>query len=205
MRMILGMVGALALSLVATFGGEAEAHLAGTKKIGGYLVHVSSLGCGITVGGVPNPDQNPSALVCTATISSVEFLCINPANQQVSPGRSARRAVVIGTDEFSGENIEKKKGTGTAEAHLDTNVLVTNQDCVNPNWSVVQESVVVLEAHVQYETVECATAECLSWVVAYREVRDCMLPPGFGIDPGEVFPAENTAYNCPLISQEHIK
>lgn len=205
MSKIITLVGAFALGLVAMVGDEAEAHLAGTTKIGGYLVHVSSLGCGITVGGVPNPDQNPSALVCTATITSVEFLCINPANQQVSPGRSARRIVIIGTDEFADQNIEKKKGTGTAEAHLDTDFLVTNQDCVNPNWAVVPESVVVLEAQVQYETVECATSECLSWVVAYREKRDCTLPPGFGIDPGEEFPAANTAYNCPLISREHIK
>ena len=206
MRRIAGMVGGVALGVVAFFGGEAEAHLAGTiKTSSGYLLHVASLGCGITVGGVPNPDTNPSALVCTATVEAVEFLCLNPANQQVSPGQSARRTVLIGTSEFSQENISKKKGTGTAEVHLDTDALVTNQDCVNPNWSVIEESIVVTSAHVKYETVECATLECLTFVVAYREQRQCELPPGLGIDPGEGFPPEDTAYDCLLLEREHLK
>jgi len=199
------MVGVLSLSLVAMLGGDAEAHLAGTVKIGGYLRHVSSLGCGITVGGVPNPDTNPSSLICTVTIKSVEFLCLNPNSNQVNPGRSARRTVVIGTAEFSSEGINKKKGTGTAEARIDSAAALTNDDCVNPNWSVIPESVVVLTAEVEYKTVECNNLDCTNFVVAYTEQRDCTLPPGFGIDPGEEFPAVNTEYTCPLISREHVK
>ena len=207
MRRIAGMVGCLTLVLVAVLGSEAEAHLAGTTKIGGTLVHVASLDCKITVGGVPSPDQNPSALVCTVTVEAIEFLCLNPANQQVSPGKSARRTVLIGTSEFFTENINKKKGTGTATVHFDTDNVVTNEDCVNPNWSVIEDSIVVTSALVNYKTVECATADdCGTFVVvAYEENRECTLPPGFGVDPGEEFPAENTEYNCHLIDRQHLK
>ena len=194
------------LGLLGMPNGDAEAHLAGTTKIGGYLVHVASLGCGITVGGVPNPDTNPSALVCEVTVKAVEFLCQNPAGNQVSPGQSARRTVIIGAPgQFEPDDIDKKKGTGTAEVHIDTAAAVTSEDCVNPNWSVLPDTIVVLDADVLYKTVECANADCTNFVVAYTENRTCTLPPGFGIDPGEEIPAENTAYNCPLISREHVK
>ena len=198
------LVAVFAMSLVAILGGDAEAHLAGTTKIGGYLVHIASLGCGIFVGGVPNPDTNPSALKCTVVTELVEFLCENPASNQVSPGKSARRTVVVGTAPLSEAPLVKQKGTGTAEVHLD--IPVTNEDCVNPNWHVIPESIVVPEALALYETLECSTFECVSGVVAYSELRRCVLPAGFGVDPGEVFPLVDTPYDCSeVISREHLK
>ena len=199
------IVSVLSLSLVALLFGEAEAHLAGTVKIGGYLRHVSSLACGITVGGVPNPDTNPSGLKCTVVTELVEFQCLNPADNQVSPGKSARRTVVVGIAPFS-DPIEKKKGTGTAEVHLA--IPVTDADCVNPNWQVIPASIVVPEALVQYDTLECATFDCSTGVVAYSEVRKCVLPPEFGVDPGEVLPPVGipTPYDCgQVMSREHLK
>jgi hypothetical protein len=201
------MIGVLSSSLVAMLGASrADAHLAGTVTIGGYVRHVSSLACGITVKGVPNPDTNPSALICTATITLVEFLCENPTNHQVSPGSSARRIVVVGTDDFSADDIEKKKGTGTAEAHIETDLIVTNEDCVNPNWHVLPDTIIVQTLQAQFDTVECADDACSSFVVAYRELRDCALPGKFGYGKKEDgAPPENTEYNCSLISSDHLK
>lgn len=203
------MIGALSLSLVTMLDRDAEAHLAGTVLIGGYLRHVASLACGITVKGVPNPDTNPSALTCTATITEVEFLCENPTSHQVNPGQSARRTVVVSTAEFNDDNIDKKKGVGTAEAHIDTGFVVTNEDCVNPNWHVVPDSVIVQQVQVQYDTVECTGSDptpCSSSVLAYREVKDCALQSGFGYDKGESgAPPENTEYTCNLLSRDHVR
>jgi hypothetical protein len=201
--------GVVCASVVAMLPSDVEAHLAGTVSIGGYLRHVSSLACGIAVKGVPNPDTNPSELVCTATITLVEFLCENPTNHQTSPGTSGRRTVIVGTTEFNAANIDKKKGTGTAEAHLETDFVVTNEDCVNPNWNVLPDTIIVKEVGVQFETAECTGAEptpCSSFVVAYREVRACLLPNNFGYGKKQQgAPPEGTEYDCTLLSQEHLR
>ena len=209
--MVIGIItaGVVCASVVAMLPSDAEAHLAGTVKIGGYLQHVSSLLCGVAVKGVPNPDTNPSELVCTTTITLVEFLCENPTSHQINPGSAAVRTVVVGTAEFSEANIDKKKGTGTAEAHINTDFVVTNEDCVNDNWNVLPDTIIVKEVEVQFETAECTGAEptpCSSFVVAWREVRACLLPNNFGYgkkQQGE--PPEGTEYDCTLLSQEHLR
>jgi hypothetical protein len=203
------MIGILGVSLLARLGSEAEAHLAGTVIVGGYVRHVSSLEGGITVKGVPNPDTNPSALVFTATITRVRFQCENPANNQVAPGQSADRTVIAGIAPFDEGNINKKKGTGTAAVHLDTDFVVTNEDCVNPNWFVVPESIFVEELSAKFETVECTGPDsdpCSSTVLAYEELRDCVLSGNYGYGKKENgTPPPGTLYDCLLTSQEHVK
>ncbi len=206
------MMGVLGVGLVATLGGRAEAHLAGTAVINGYVRHVASLECGINIKGVASTTQHPAQFQCTATITLAEFLCENPTNHQVTPGQSARRVVIVGEDTFNAAAITKKKGIVTAQAHLDTGgeVIVTDADCVNPNWHAIQESVLISEVSVLLQTFECGpnstTETCVDpLVLAYQENLACVLPPGFGHGKKEVVPPENTEYNCSVISKEHVQ
>jgi hypothetical protein len=198
----------LGAGLVSMRADRASAHLAGYQVVNGYLKHVGSFDCGIQIKQIPNLQQHPAEFRCTATITEAELLCLNPANQDVNPGRAGTRVVFVAEAPITEETItDKKRGRAEVTARIEDDAegspLMNPNNCVNPNWHPID--VLSTKVDVTLETAECTGTDpanpCASSVVAYRETLSCALPPGYSVSNQ---PPPGTPYECVLISQEHV-
>lgn len=198
------MIGLLGISFGAALGPEAEAHLAGTFKIGGTWVHISSFSCINDIGGVPNPDTRPSLFQCTATATKVLLLCQNPQGHDVRPGEAATKTTVVVQDRIIDSDItNKKKGLAHKEIEFVDAPFLDPEFCVNPNWIPID--VLVTELTGTMEVFECTSQgidPCTTKVLTYTETKECMLPPEFDFDNP---PVPGTPYDCVLIFRQHVK
>ena len=198
------MFGLLGISFGAALGPEAEAHLAGTYKIGGTWVHISSFSCINDIGGVPNPDTRPSLFQCTATATKVLILCKNPQGHDVHPGEAATKTTVVVQDRIEESDItNKKKGLAHKEIVFEDGPFLNPESCVNPNW--IPFDVLVTELTGQMDVFECTSQDfdpCSTKVLTYTELKECMLPPQYDFDNP---PPPETPYDCVLIFRRHVK
>ena len=198
------IVGLLGVGLGTALGPDAQAHLAGTYKIGGTWVHISSFSCINDIGGVPNPDTKPSLFQCTATATKILVLCYNPNGHDVRPGEAATKTTIVVQDLITNDDItDKKKGLAHKELTFQDSDFVTSQVCVNPNWIPAQ--VIVIELTGQMDVFECTSGgidPCATKVQTYIEQKECMLPPQYNFDNP---PPSGTAYDCVLLLRQHLK
>ncbi len=198
------MVVIAGVGLLSLSGSDARAHYAGYQVINGYLKHVSSFECGITIKQVPNPDTHPALIRCEATVTEAQLLCENPQNHDVRPGKAGMRVVLIGQAAIeAGDITDKKKGRARPNVLIDDDApgspLLDPRFCVNPNWHPVDVLSTKVEAKI--ETIECTDDSCSSGSVAYREVLKCALPSQYSISNP---PPPGTDYACVVISKEHL-
>ena len=202
------MIGILGASLLTTFGSKAEAHLEGYQVINGYVRHVASFDCGITIKKVSNLTQHPAVFECAATITEVETLCRNPATQDVAPGKAATQVTIIAQNDLQeGDITDKKRGRAEKAVTIDEDPVFGvgqrgSEFCVNPNWFL--HDVLVTAVKVVLTTYECTGPDddpCSQKIPAYVEELACTLPSEFNITNP---PPPNTDYDCDLISKEHV-
>jgi hypothetical protein len=192
----------LGLGLVAALGPEASAHLAGTIK----GIHYSSILCIDEVSGVPGTalgedPSRPAFVRCTVLGTRVEILCQNPAGHDVQPGEAATQVTVAAESQIEDENIiNKKKGVALKEVTVGDEPFLDPQFCVNPNWIPIE--VLVTDARVTVDVLQCTDSTCSTIVTTSTEVQDCTIPAGFSI---ENLPPVGTAYECAPVSKQHLK
>lgn len=198
------MIGVLGISFGAALGPEAEAHLAGTYKIGGSWVHLASFKCVNDIGAVPNPDTHPAVFQCTAIVTKVLLLCANPKGNDVRPGEASTKTTVIVQDRINESDItNKKKGLAHKELVFPDDPFLNPAFCVNPNWIPIE--VLVTELTGQMDVFECTSEDldpCATRVLTYTERKDCMLPPQYDFDNP---PPTGTPYDCVLILRQHVR
>ncbi len=198
------MIGVMGVGLVVMRGSDAKAHLAGYQTVNGYLKHVSSFECGMTIYQIPNLDTHPAKFSCRATITEAQLLCENPANHDVQPGVAGTRVVLVGERPVVPGDFTKQKGKAKPNVLIDDNVaaLLDPANCVNPNWHPIDVLSTKVEATV--ETADCTGPvedPCSSSTPAYREVVRCALPPQYSVTNP---PPPGTNYVCIAISKEHL-
>jgi hypothetical protein len=120
------MKATIVIALVA-LGATAQAQTAGscmtTTKgkycyIGGtWRLVTGSLVCEWELGRVPGTTAHPAMAECVADIRSVELVCENPTNHQVSPGQSATRTQLV-TDGPIDDSTDVSKVQGQADVQL---------------------------------------------------------------------------------------
>lgn len=181
------MICLLGVSLAVMRGSDVKAHLAGYTTINGYVRHVASFECGMTIKQIPNLTQHPALFRCEATVTEAQLLCENPANHEVNPGTAATRVVFVGEASITEADItDKKKGRATPNVLIEDDAagspLLDPRFCVNPRWHPVDVLSTKVEATV--ETAECTGTDpnpCSSSVVVYREVVKCALPSQYSV------------------------
>jgi hypothetical protein len=147
------LIGALVISMVALFGSNANAQFFDGWGWFGF----SSLEGEITLHGIPNPTSTPTVVIVTATLGSVEIICLNPndKNRPATPGNAGTRQVTI-VDPLDGNNsIDKKKGTGTSKPTIDLSFAEDRVNCVNPNWDFVTDSAAVTQFLATMQSFRC--------------------------------------------------
>jgi hypothetical protein len=147
------LIGALIISMVPLFGSPANAQFFDGWGWFGF----SSIQGNITLHGIPNPDSNPTVVIVTATLGSVEIICFNPNDKKkpATPGNSGTRQITI-VDPLDGNNsIDKKKGTGTSKPSIDLGFAEDPVNCVNPNWHVVEDSAAVTQFLATMQSFRC--------------------------------------------------
>lgn len=121
-------------------------------KISGWGFSINSpLRATINLQGVPNPSSKPTIVVVDATLDEIEYFCVNPNNYNVAPGE-AGSLTVMGT-----ERVEDTDVTTNGQATVN---LIFNIDgpyeCVNPNWTYVDNTAAVKLVTVNLAYYECA-------------------------------------------------
>lgn len=133
------MLIALAISVVAMSGTHANAQFFDGWGWFGF----SALRGEIDLSKVPNPGSKPRIVFVQGILSSIEVICLNPANYNVAPGNAGTRAAT-GQTAISGDNItDRKRGLAHVTVFLGGTELAAAEataTCVNPNWSVVAGS-----------------------------------------------------------------
>ena len=201
------VIGAIAVGFVAMRGDEASAHLSGYQVINGFLRHVASFDCGITIRQIPGLNAHPAEFRCEATVTEAQLLCLNPAGNLISPGKPGLRALFVGETAINeGDITDKKKGRAAPQVRIEddaeTSPLMNPENCVNPNWTPF--AVLSTKVEAVLTTADCTGSDadpCATSVAAYRERISCSLPPEFSVTN---MPPAGTAYNCVVTSQEHL-
>ncbi len=190
------LITVLSVGVLTLSGSDARAHLSGYQTINGFLRHVASFDCGMTIKQIPNLDTHPAAIRCEATILEAQVLCFNPNNSDVRPGVAGLRVFVNQRAIEEADITDKKKGRASPFVTFADDVIGS---CVNGNWIV--QDVLSTKVQAKIETIECTDDACTSGNVAYREVVTCALPAQYSLSNP---PPPGTFYDCALISTEHL-
>jgi hypothetical protein len=194
-------VGIVGIVLAATFGGDALAHY---YFVGGVPIYHSLGSTELLISQVPNPAAHPAKVVRTMLIEEYEFVCLNPQGNQTSLSVSLRSATAVVSQDLTQGNWDKKKGTVTlAPVTFNTDFLARPEDCVNPNWIPLPETVLATKVTETVETLLCDDAgNCVD--PETKTIYHCTLEGGY--DALHLPPA-NTLYKCPADQTEtfHFK
>lgn len=190
------MIVVVSVGLIPLSGRDARAHLSGYQVINGYLRHVASFDCGMTIKQIPNLDTHPAAIRCEATILEAQVLCFNPQNHDVQPGVAGVSVFVNQRAIEEADITDKKRGRASPFVRFEDDAIGS---CRNRNWKV--QDVLTTKVQAKIETIECTDDSCTSGNVAYREVVTCALPAQYNLSNP---PPSGTDYACALISKEHL-
>jgi hypothetical protein len=194
-------VGIVGVVLAATYGGDALAHY---YFVGGIPVYHSLGSTELLISQVPNPAVHPARVVRTMLVEEYEFLCLNPQGNQTSLSVSLRNATATVSQDLTQGNWDKKKGTVTlAPVTFNIGFLANPNDCVNPNWIPLPETLLATKVTETVETLLCDDAgNCVD--PETKTIYHCTLEGGY--DSLHLPPA-NTLYTCPADQTEtfHFK
>jgi len=204
------LAGLLTLSVVALFGGTAEAHL--IYSSGRWLTH-SSINCEQVIEKVRNPDVHLAQSNCTITASLVQVLCINPKGRQVV-GQAATQITVVDEvqiilDQLSKDEKERDQVTLNIIVE-DPPAFFNPQFCVGgtgfrqgggdaSQWTVID--VEILEFTGLGELFECNDTACSSRSLSSTISAKCTLPAMFSVTNP---PPPDTEYSCGNPVIEHF-
>lgn len=209
-------VGIAALVVVALIAVAAARADAGSWTIvNGKLVY-RSVDCEALLKGTGNPNPNdPSLLTCTLTDLTVDTVCENPTNHQITPGQAALQvARFVGSTTDNNFVLQGKgKAVGTIPQLVptcsgtpqpgDACLLGLGDDvCVNPNWHLV--NVLVRSATLQVDTQTCNDSNSdqvfgcqTDFSPADTQTYECTLTTQYGFGKKQTFPPPSgTPYDC---------
>ncbi len=131
------LLGLLGMCMVAMVGTEAQAQF-----FDGWGWFCCSEVTGILdLSQVPNPNAKPSIVTVEGTLNSIEVMCLNPNGHDVLPGNAGTRLVATASAIGSRDITDRKRGFSKVLIGLgDLASLDTSAACVNPHWSVLQDS-----------------------------------------------------------------
>ena len=124
------MLISLLVIIVIAFRGTAIA-----GSIGGWGITItgSALTVDIDLSGVGNPDRKPSIATIEATLTQIEYRCLNPNNHSVAPGSAGERTFELANQVDSGEIVDK--GKAVVSLTFDVGPFPCNN-----NWNFLTES-----------------------------------------------------------------
>lgn len=86
--------------------------------------------------GVKNPSTKSSLTIFSSQLGQIEYVCANPSDHGVAPGKAGQRNVIL-TDALTPNEIIDDKGHAVVKKTFN---IPGPFACVNPNWTYLPES-----------------------------------------------------------------
>jgi hypothetical protein len=183
----------LAVGILALCSLNAKAHYLVTST-GKLYYH--SIGCETVLKSVPNPDAKPGLVECVASTAAIELLCRNPADNNVAPGQSATRVVLVASERIDQSDItDKAKGKANVTVVISDDELLKPEYCVNPNWIPEQVLIRTLSARVNaYACTGDDLDPCAMRTLTSHLEKTCTLPAEYDFNNPPI--SGVTEYQC---------